>query len=737
MALGTVGKYERLDVLGHGASGIVYLARDTLLRRQVAIKEISAQGEERERFLEEARVLDRLRHPNIVEVHNVDTIGGKIVIDMEYVEGDNLLEILRDSNGPLPIEQAVSIAAQICDGLAYAQERHIVHRDIKPANILVSRAGQVKLVDFGLAQVLGTNSFVGGAGTYAYMAPEDFGEYEASDAQSDLWAVGVILYEMLTGSRPFSVARPKDPFAWKRAIETEPIAPPSTLRPEIPRDISDICLAALARDRAQRYASASEMSTDLREAQTSDLLNPQPVIAAQTSETRGRTIPLADELHTVIAHSDTSAPPMLLGASDIDGFLAAAPEPDHWDAARSALVTGRLSRWLEAMGEKPLASVAMDAEREARQESTGDAERDLLLRDFLYRAGLDTAVEARRAASAGSSFLKAGALEDAVAWLTQAVRLDSSHASYFLQLHKAYAAAGDAASATGVLERGLAAHPKDRTLRREAARLHQEIPRVTPTSVDLGILRHGEEARASFVVQAAASESGVLQGRIASLPVWLAATPMTFTTRRRQRIDSHRLHHRSLGAGARLLRHHRNRDLRRSAQRGRRSACQAPPPQLRRNSRLVRPTARFIAWPAARRRGRHHPPPARSDASALLRARHARLRPAAVRVRKNLRGGLGGTHRALGCLRRSAARPARSLPGLGKRHRPDRSQPGRLRPPARTPSAGARRRHAARSENLGTLASLGRSGRAGGLRGHSRPVASKRKAAGLLLSNCP
>ena len=537
MALGTVGKYERLDVLGHGASGIVYLARDTLLRRQVAIKEISAQGEERERFLEEARVLDRLRHPNIVEVHNVDTIGGKIVIDMEYVEGDNLLEILRDSNGPLPIEQAVSIAAQICDGLAYAQERHIVHRDIKPANILVSRSGQVKLVDFGLAQVLGTNSFVGGAGTYAYMAPEDFGEYEASDAQSDLWAVGVILYEMLTGRRPFSVARPKDPFAWKRAIETEPISPPCVLRPEIPRDVSDICLAALARDRAQRYASASGMSADLREAQTSDLLYPQPVIAARKLEERGRQIPPADEQYTDIAHSDTSAPPMLLGASDIDGFLAAAPEPNHWDAARSALVTGRLSRWLEALGEKPLASVAMDAEHEARQESTGDAERDLLLRDFLYRAGLDTAVEARRAASAGSSFLKAGALEDAVAWLTQAVRLDSSHASYFLQLHKAYAAAGDAASATGVLERGLAAHPKDRTLRREAARMHQEIPRVTPTSVDLGVLRHGEEARASFVVQAAASESGVLQGRIASLPVWLAASPMTFTTRRRQRID--------------------------------------------------------------------------------------------------------------------------------------------------------------------------------------------------------
>src|SRR5690348_1121417 len=113
MPLGMLGKYERLDVIGHGASGIVYLARDTLLRRQVALKEITAQGEEKQRFLEEARVLDRLRHPNIVQVNNVDTIGGKVVIDMEYVAGHNLQDILRDSAGPLSVSQAARIAVQV------------------------------------------------------------------------------------------------------------------------------------------------------------------------------------------------------------------------------------------------------------------------------------------------------------------------------------------------------------------------------------------------------------------------------------------------------------------------------------------------------------------------------------------------------------------------------------------------------------------------------------------------
>ena len=217
-----LGKYERLDVLGHGASGIVYLAKDTLLGRQVALKEIAAQGEERERVLEEARVLDRLRHPNIVEVYGVDEIGGKVVLAMEYVRGQNLQEVLRRTP-QLPVAEAVGIAAQVCDGLAFAHRHRIVHRDIKPANILIAQDGTVKLVDFGLAQVLGTNSFAGGAGTYAYMAPEDFHEEQQSDHQADIWAVGVLLYEMLTGRRPFQAVKVKDPFSWKRAVEESPL----------------------------------------------------------------------------------------------------------------------------------------------------------------------------------------------------------------------------------------------------------------------------------------------------------------------------------------------------------------------------------------------------------------------------------------------------------------------------------------------------------------------------------
>ncbi len=262
MPLGTLGKYERLDVLGHGVSGIVYLAKDTLLNRQVALKEVDVQAGDLRRFLEEARVMDRLRHPNIVRVNNVDRIDGKIVIDMELVRGRNLQELLRQE-GALPLDRALDIAAQVLDALDYAHKMQTVHRDVKPANILLSRDEQVKLVDFGLAEILATNAYAGGAGTYAYMAPEDFAEEDHSDSQSDIWAVGVTLFEMLTLQRPFNVSRVKDPFAWKRVLENEPPAPISDYLPDAPPQLQAILDIALDKDKRRRYQTAGEFRDDL------------------------------------------------------------------------------------------------------------------------------------------------------------------------------------------------------------------------------------------------------------------------------------------------------------------------------------------------------------------------------------------------------------------------------------------------------------------------------------------
>lgn len=262
MALGKIGKYEKLDILGHGVSGIVYLAWDTLLGKHVALKEISLQAADEERFLEEARVLDRLRHPNIVQVNGVDRVDGRLVIDMEYVKGTNLHEYMRRC-GKLPVREALSIAVQVCDALDFAHRNRTIHRDIKPANILISQEGRAKIGDFGLAEILGSGSYAGGAGTYAYMAPEDFDPEERSDHRSDIWAVGVTLYEMLTGRRPFQAAKAKDPFSWKRAVEEDEPVSLLEVDPSLPSGLEQVIARALAKNKHDRCQSAGELRGQL------------------------------------------------------------------------------------------------------------------------------------------------------------------------------------------------------------------------------------------------------------------------------------------------------------------------------------------------------------------------------------------------------------------------------------------------------------------------------------------
>ena len=263
MSLGKIGKYEKLDVLGHGASGIVYLAWDSLLGKHVALKEISLQAHDEARFLEEARVLDRLRHENIVRVNGVDKIDGHMIIDMEYVKGTNLHEYMR-RRGKLPAREALSIAIQIADALEFAHQNSTVHRDIKPANVLLTSEGVAKIVDFGLAEILGSGSYAGGAGTYAYMAPEDFEEEEKSDRRSDIWAVGVTVYEMLTGQRPFQAAKSKDPFSWKRTIQEDEPVPLAELDSSLPPRLQQVISRALAKNKHDRYQFAGELRDDLK-----------------------------------------------------------------------------------------------------------------------------------------------------------------------------------------------------------------------------------------------------------------------------------------------------------------------------------------------------------------------------------------------------------------------------------------------------------------------------------------
>ncbi len=401
MAIGTIGKYERLDVLGHGTSGVVYLAWDTLLRRQVALKEIRAAAPEMDRVLHEARVLDRLRHPNIVAVHSVDRENGAVLIDMELVRGKNLADVLSERSGnPLPVAEAARIVLDVLDALAYAHERRILHRDIKPANILIGHDGAVKLTDFGLAEALGSHSVAVGGGTYPYMAPEDFAEQEASDYRSDLWAMGVVLYEMLTGRRPFILPpgrRANDPFAWQRVIENENPPPASSLRAGLPPVLDAVLTQALAKDKSARFPTARAFADRLRAA-----LPEATVSAPKAPPPAAPAGPFRFADGAVIVET-------------LDELLIASVK--HWDEARRALLDGRLERWLRGIGEIYIAEMA--GELAARE----GADADDRLREFLDRSGLDLTTEARQRAVAAEVCRSRGDHAGAEALLTQARRL--------------------------------------------------------------------------------------------------------------------------------------------------------------------------------------------------------------------------------------------------------------------------------------------------------------------------
>ncbi len=263
-----VGRYEVIEEVGRGAMGIVYRARDPNIGRMVALKvlrpELSADPKFRDLFNREARAAGRLTHPNIVTVYDAAQDGDTVFLVMEFLEGITL-ETLLSREGALPIQRAVDICLQVCDALDYAHQCGIVHRDIKPSNImLVSLMGRevVKLTDFGIAKALrstmrDTNRTHSGlVGTADYMSPEQSRDAPI-DHRSDLYSLGVVLYEMLTGHVPFHDVRNPVAVILNHLFEPWPIPP------DIPPPIGRVLLRASAKDPELRYQSAREMAMGL------------------------------------------------------------------------------------------------------------------------------------------------------------------------------------------------------------------------------------------------------------------------------------------------------------------------------------------------------------------------------------------------------------------------------------------------------------------------------------------
>lgn len=266
-----LGKYEIISVLGKGGMGTVYLGQDNVIQRRVALKAIRKDLLEDNgpdtimRFQNEARAAGRLNHPGIVAIYDYGEDGDYAYIAMEYVDGCELRVLLREKV-ELPVADACGLLLQLLDALDYAHRAGVVHRDIKPSNVMITRAGRLKLADFGIARIDGsTLTRVGSTmGTPGYMAPEYFLQGTV-DHRADIFSSGVVLYEMLTHERPF--AGPSEAIVHR--ICNEPERKPSEVAPMLAPCFDPVVARALAKDPASRYQSAMEFADAIRRAHES------------------------------------------------------------------------------------------------------------------------------------------------------------------------------------------------------------------------------------------------------------------------------------------------------------------------------------------------------------------------------------------------------------------------------------------------------------------------------------
>lgn len=323
-----LGRYPIVRVLGKGAMGVVYEGRDPNIGRRVAIKTARAellgsredQAELLERFLREARAAGILNHPNIITIYDVGEEDGTAFIAMEFVEGQSLEDHIA-SRRRFPLAESVELIAQIAEGLACAHDQGIVHRDIKPANIMLPRNGPPKVADFGIARTKDSSLTQEGVliGTPSYMSPEQFMGHGV-DGRSDLFSLGIILYELLTGERPF----PGEAFGtiMHHVLKSAPVAP-NELNFSVGAPLGKVALKALAKAPQDRYSSGRALAAALRESLKP---SPDPAVLLETGRVLESTLIGQPPGGALDPGATVAAPPPAAGGG-MEATVAGSPPP--------------------------------------------------------------------------------------------------------------------------------------------------------------------------------------------------------------------------------------------------------------------------------------------------------------------------------------------------------------------------------------------------------------------------
>ena len=397
------GRYVIVSELGRGAMGAVHRAVDPLIERDVAIKTLlpdlppEIMVEVRERFLREARSAGRLNHPNIVTIYDVGEQDGIAYIAMELLEGKSLQQILRETPR-LPLATVADLVAQVADGLDLAQRFKITHRDIKPANIMVSADWRAKLTDFGVAHVASSSMTQTGSalGSPKYMSPEQV-TGQPLDPRSDIFSLGVVLYEMLVRRTPFERAGDNAVFAVLHRIAAEPHAAVTGIDPRIPPAFDAVIDRALAKSPDQRYQRASDMANDLRNLK----LLPEGAAAPAADYAKTAVLPITPGGHA----AGQSATSTLIGDLDVFArqFEQQQEEALRAEAEERLRKEEEIRRWAAAEEKR---RAEFDQQRDAKAGATQTGTRrstalDMLKQKAASRSTLDARDSSRRAETVG------------------------------------------------------------------------------------------------------------------------------------------------------------------------------------------------------------------------------------------------------------------------------------------------------------------------------------------------